>query len=399
MNRRLAAALALSLMGAGAGPALAGALKFERIVIDDSIHDGYQVEVADVNGDGTPDIIGLGGGTCAWYENPTWTKHIITSGKQTPGIISTATADLDGDGRAEVAIAYEFSMNEPTRGKLGLATQKEGPGGGWAFRKLADLASIHRLRWGKFDGSPGLTLVVAPIFGRSAKGPAFDQEGASLRLFRPRPGKGEVDWAGRTLDISFPVMHAIDVIDFNGDGRSDILTASRRGVVRVQVDRPGKDKLIVDALAPGAPPSAPSTGSSEVHLGHMKGGRRFLATIDPWHGTEVSVCPETEPGSGKFGARQVIDATLVDGHALWVADVDRDGDDEIFAGFRGEGTSVLAFDWDGKAWTKTVVDPAIAAQDLRGGDLDGDGTPDVVAIGGKTHNLVWYKPLTAEARP
>ena len=34
----------------------------------------------------------------------------------------------------------------------------------------------------------------------------------------------------------------------------------------------------------------------------------------------------------------------------------------------------------------------IAAQDLRGGDLDGDGTPDVVAVGGATHNVVWYRP-------
>ena len=33
----------------------------------------------------------------------------------------------------------------------------------------------------------------------------------------------------------------------------------------------------------------------------------------------------------------------------------------------------------------------IAAQDLRGGDLDGDGTPDVVAVGGSTHNVVWYR--------
>ncbi|WZO95817.1 VCBS repeat-containing protein [Isosphaeraceae bacterium EP7] len=397
MNRRLAAAFALALMGAG--PAFAGSLKFDRFVLDESIPDGYQVEVADVNGDGKPDVVGLGGGTSAWYENPSWTKHIITSGTQTPGIISTATADLDGDGRAEVAIAYEFSMNDPTRGKLGLATQKEGPDGGWSFRKLADLGSIHRLRSGNFGDGPGPTLVVAPIFGRSAKGPAFDQEGATLRLFRPRPGQGEVEWAGRTLEPAFPVMHAIDVIDYNGDGRSDILTASQGGVSRVQVDRPAKDKFIVTKLAPGAPQSAPRTGSSEVHLGRMKGGRRFLATIEPWHGTEVVICPETEPGSGRFGERQVLDASLVDGHALWVADVDRDGDDEIFAGFRGKGTSVFAYDWDGKAWTKTVVDAAIAAQDLRGGDLDGDGTPDVVAIGGKTHNLVWYKPLKAEPTP
>ncbi len=56
--------------------------------------------MADVNGDNKPDIVAVGGSTCAWYENPTWKKRIVTSGKQTPGIISSATADIDGDGKA-----------------------------------------------------------------------------------------------------------------------------------------------------------------------------------------------------------------------------------------------------------------------------------------------------------
>ncbi len=44
-----------------------------------------------------------------------------------------------------------------------------------------------------------------------------------------------------------------------------------------------------------------------------------------------------------------------------------------------------------KSWTRTVLDRGVAAQDLRGGDIDGDGTPDVVAVGGSTHNVVWYR--------
>ncbi len=112
--------------------------KFERIVIDANFPGGYQVEVADVNGDKKPDIVALGGSTLAWYENPTWKKRVVSTSKQTPGIISSATADLDGDGKAEIAIAYDFSMNEPKRGKLLLAIQGTTPDDPWTFKPIVE---------------------------------------------------------------------------------------------------------------------------------------------------------------------------------------------------------------------------------------------------------------------
>jgi hypothetical protein len=72
----------------------------DRIVIDPNFPGAYQVEVADVNGDKKPDIVAVGGSTCAWYQNPTWKKRIVSGPKDAPGIISSATADLDGDGKA-----------------------------------------------------------------------------------------------------------------------------------------------------------------------------------------------------------------------------------------------------------------------------------------------------------
>ena len=125
------------------------AQEFERIVIDANFPGAYQVEVADVNGDKKPDVIAVGGSTCAWYENPTWKKRIVTGAKQTPGIISSATADLDGDGKAEIAIAYEFAMNTPDQGQARCwrcrARRLDDP---WKLVPIADVGSIHRLRWG-----------------------------------------------------------------------------------------------------------------------------------------------------------------------------------------------------------------------------------------------------------
>src|SRR3954468_2366414 len=106
---RLLAAVS-SLLLAVPAPARAGDLAFDRIVIDADFPGGYQVEVADVNGDGKPDIVAVGGSRGAWYENPTWKKHYVTGANHgrdvkvgegvvlnpgrsaTPGIISSATA-------------------------------------------------------------------------------------------------------------------------------------------------------------------------------------------------------------------------------------------------------------------------------------------------------------------
>ena len=484
-NRPVLALAAIPLLGlaaSGAEPLARRPLpKFERIVIDDNFPGGYQVEVADVNGDGKPDVVALGGGTCVWYENPSWTRRIITTPAQTPGIISSATRDLDGDGKAEVAIAYEFAMNEPTKGKLLLARQGEGLDAPWVVDPIGEVASIHRLRWLHFSRAAasvppkaGLPvdandhevthLVVAPIFGRTATAPLFNQEPASIHLFSPgasgkgffsrsqaqgglggvgssrpqgpapgpvhRPGgvggvgsgvssldRGNLGSftpiisSGRTdfrlklgptrLLAKAPILHAIDVVEPLAEGGLPaILGASNLGVTCYEPSLGGGAIAWRSrALVPGAPGDSPKKGASEVHLGRLAAGRRFLATVEPWHGTDVAIYVSESLDPLEFGPRTVIDSTLKEGHALWVADVDGDGDDEVFAGYRGPGTSVLAYDFDGKTWNRTVLDPAIAAQDLRGGDLDGDGSPDVVAIGGKTHNVIWYRPIREPAAP
>ncbi len=185
--------------------------------------------MADVNGDKKPDIVAVGGSTCAWYENPTWKKRIVSGSKETPGIISSATADLDGDGKAEIAIAYEFGMNTPMKGKLLIARQGRGLDDPWTIQKIADIGSIHRLRWGDTDGRDGLDLIIAPIFGPEAKPPGYQQSAATILRY---PVHRQTPRAGPTFEklSSRFVLHAIEVIDATGDGRPDILTADNEGV-------------------------------------------------------------------------------------------------------------------------------------------------------------------------
>jgi len=365
---------------------------FDRVVLDANFPGAYQVETADIDGDGRLDVVALGGDVCAWYRNPNWEKRIITAGADAPAVISSAAADLDGDGKAEVAIAYDFEMNNPRRGKLLLAKPGATLDAPWDLLRVAEIGSIHRLRWGDLDGDSRLDLIVAPIFGPDASPPTYADPSRIFAYLDVDPGD-PTRWRKRPL-ATRPVTHAIEFLtDLAGESGSVVLAADGAGVTRIGPLQ-GDSEPSTTELAPGSPGDAPRRGASEIHRGRFQDGRDFLATIEPWHGREVVVWPRKGVGSREFEARQVLDDTLDDGHALWVVDLDGDGQDEVFAGHRGKdhGVRLYHFDPPTGAWRRTLVDSEIAAQDLRGGDLDGDGRPDVVAVGGSTRNVVWYRP-------
>jgi hypothetical protein len=89
----------------------------------------------------------------------------------------------------------------------------------------------------------------------------------------------------------------------------------------------------------------------------------------------------------------------VRGHAIWPADLDGDGQDEIVVGHSDKGTGtqpgpgvfVYRGDETGQTWVKQAVDAGgIACEDLVVEDFTGDGRPDIAAGGRATHNVRLY---------
>ncbi len=76
-----------------------------------------------------------------------------------------------------------------------------------------------------------------------------------------------------------------------------------------------------------------SRGASEIKQGKLKNGRPFIATIEPWHGNKVVVYTPPADASGLWD-RHVLDDKLKWGHAVWCADLDGDGGDELIIGVR-----------------------------------------------------------------
>jgi hypothetical protein len=365
---------------------------------------GYQVAVADVNGDGKLDILALSSveNIVEWYENPSWKARPITT--TTRHNISLAPLFRNGYPARGLALASDFALQDSTQGgSLWWAEPGNSSDSEWSLGLLGRIPTSHRLRWANLDGSGRLGLVDVPILGYGAKEPDY-KVGAPLTWFEPPEpvlrghvsardtGKGE--WLSHLIDDSLTVVHGVHIMDWDNDGRDEILTASFEGVHLFRSTGAGRDLHWTKIhLAAGDQVSSPRRGSSEIGVGRLEGGR-FLATIEPWHGEHVVVYTQGKPGD--LWGRHPIDDTFSDGHALVCADLDGDGNDEIVAGFRGSGTSLYVYyaaDASGLKWERQTLDTQMAASGVVVADINGDGRPDIVAIGASTGNVKWYENL------
>jgi hypothetical protein len=85
---------------------------FRAVEIDAKIEIGYGLAVADVDGDGKPDILLADKRQIVWYRNPNWEKFVMAENLTKLDNVCIAAADLDGDGKAEVAVGGEWNPND-----------------------------------------------------------------------------------------------------------------------------------------------------------------------------------------------------------------------------------------------------------------------------------------------
>jgi len=369
---------------------------FRQVTIDSKVGIGYGLAIADVDGDKLQDILLVDKDVVAWYRNPAWDRRVIAGKLTADDHVCIAARDIDGDGKCEVAVGAAWKPSDTvSSGSVHYLVAPSDRLLPWQPVELHREPTVHRMRWIQ-DAKGGFDLVVSPLHGRGNQNGAGD--GIKLLLYR-KPADPKGPWTTELMDGDLHVTHNLEPVQWDEDPEDEVLLAAKEGVF--VLDRasgggaPGKWKRT--ALGGNGPGETAFQGSSEVRTGKLSGGKRFVVTVEPFHGNKVVVYLPPGAGSGLWTRRE-IDDTLAEAHAVGVGDFARSGSDQILVGWRRKDKSgKVGIRWyaprdpEGKEWERgSLDDDTMACEDIAIADLTGDGKLDAVAAGRDTHNLKLY---------
>lgn len=367
---------------------------FKMQEIEKGLDVGYAVTLVDVDGDGKRDIVVVDSERVIWFQNPDWKMRTIIKGGTKPHNVCIDAHDIDGDGKIDFALGAEWKpFNTKSGGTLQWLKRGKTLDEPWTIIPIDEEPTVHRIRFADVDGDGKPELISVPLMGRGATAKNNWMDGSPVRITAYKiPKDPEKDrWTPIVLDESLHVVHNFHPVKGAGKG-VNVLTASYEGVSLIS-SHEGKWSTRRIGLGNQENPKS-NRGSSEIKQGTLKGGAKFIATIEPWHGDQVVVY--TDRGHEGLWTRQVIDDQLKWGHAVWCADLDGDGGDELIIGVRDDKDKdwrrgVRIYKNVGEKWDRHIIENGgVAVEDLAAADLDGDGDIDIVAVGRQTHNARIY---------
>lgn len=391
----------------------------------------HNMRVVDIDNDGDPDLFGANWSgrhqpvelwvnrTCSANRGcPRWRRHVIDGNR--PGkAVFVSSADLDGDGRLDLAAGSWWYRN-PGR-----------PVGNWDRRAIGDPAhdavlrkdldgdgdiDVLATRWR--EAKPDARFVFAENDGRGhfrlhtqlpagagdflqgvATGRFKDSAGLQVALSWHAGGKGvqlltiprkpiSEPWHIETI-TDFSQDEALSAGDIDRDGHPDLLL----GTVWLRNERDRWTTFRIDPAANNPDRNRLADINRDGRLDAVVG---FEAISKPgdvvWY--------EQAPDPTAAWQRHHI-GTVVGPMSLDVADLDDDGDLDVVVGEHNlqEPSSALLVvfenaDGVGSAWRRHLVhmgdehhDGALAI------DLDGDGDLDIVSIGWGHGKVLWYENL------
>ena len=390
--------------------------KWQEIASDFKI--GYAVHIADVDGDGMPDIVVVDKDRVVWYENPSWKMRTITQGKTKPDNVCICSLDIDGDGKLDFVVGAGWKpFDTKTPGTLQWLRRGKTLDEEWEmFAIPCDEPMVHRVQTREFyfGGRGESGFVMAPLMGRNATKEKNWMDGRPVNVLeydlpeKPANPRLTESWKPKVISNKLHVIHNFKLgHEQHRFGHVNDYYASYEGISMfdfiARTDQALHEGNQTDRTK--------SRGASEID--HFNGS---FATIEPWHGNQiVYYYPEYQRTEEVYRKLVKHHRVIVDDHLRWGHAVKFDffrlGEKEdgelpfIIAGVRDNpdpkqgdkftekrGVRLYrAVDAKGEKWERYILeDGGVAVEDLQVADLNGDGRPEIVAVGRATQNCRIY---------
>ncbi|HEX6810747.1 MAG TPA: VCBS repeat-containing protein [Planctomycetota bacterium] len=359
-----------------------------------------KVEVADIDGDGRPDILFANGGNYESPAPPVASRVFCNRGKGHPFVEATAQVfgdalflsrvikvrDVDGDGHADIFVGTTFG----TQSRLFLGTGKG------AFRDATQTnlpalpASVGDAEFGDVDGDGDLDLVLAEW----GQGSPMKNEGGRTRLWR-NAGGVFTEATGQCLPaVLVRFSWELELVDVDNDFDLDLLVSSKLS--------PGSFLFVNDG-------GGVFNDVSQQRLPQFTNNYEFepmdvdgdavldLVTINDGQG-QRRFCEHLFTGDGKGGFEDATerlwpaaDNPRFDDNMIAFLDYDSDGDADFLIGSLDGPDRLLVNDGHGRFAAGGPVfdgDPTNGTLGIALADLDGDHRLDVVHAQGEVEKAL-----------
>jgi 6-phosphogluconolactonase (cycloisomerase 2 family) len=349
----------------------------------------YSVAIGDLDGDGKADLAVANGSsyTVSVFRNTSVSGTLTTSSFAAKVDFTTGTTpysvaigDLDGDGKPDMAVANYSSgtvsvfRNTSTSGSISFAARVDFATGSYPYSiAIGDLDG---------DGKPDLAIA---NYGSS-----------TVSVLRNTSANGTITASSFATKVDFTTgssPRSVAIGDLDGDGKADLVLANLGSYTVSVLRNTSVSGTIATSSFANKVDFATGSGPSFVAIGDLDGDGKSDLAVANVSGNTISVLRNTSTSGSSSFAPKVDFSVGSYPYYLAIGDLDGDGKPDLVASNNSSSslsilrnTSVSGSITTSSFAAKADAGTGSGSNAVAIGDLDGDGMPDLAVVSGS--NLV-----------